>query len=68
VIKSWRNASMAEQQRYYEAVQHRVLLSGDVFEGPRAFAEKRRPAYRNGWPTPTNPPMEAIRDDKTVTA
>jgi enoyl-CoA hydratase/carnithine racemase len=68
VIKSWRNASMAEQQRYYEAVQHRVLLSGDVFEGPRAFAEKRRPAYRNGWPTPTNLPVEAIRDDKTVTA
>jgi enoyl-CoA hydratase/carnithine racemase len=68
VIKSWRNASMAEQQRYYEAVQHRVLLSGDVFEGPRAFAEKRRPVYRNGWPTPTSLPMEAIRDDKTITA
>jgi enoyl-CoA hydratase/carnithine racemase len=61
VIKSWRNALMAEQQRYYEAVQHRVLLSGDVFEGPRAFAEKRHPVYRNAWPTPTSSPMEAIR-------
>jgi enoyl-CoA hydratase/carnithine racemase len=68
VIKSWRNALMAEQQRYYEAVQHRVLLSGDVFEGPRAFAENRRPVYRNAWPTPTNSPMEAIPDDKPVTA
>jgi enoyl-CoA hydratase/carnithine racemase len=51
VIRFWRNALLAEQQRYYEAVQHRVLLAGDVFEGPRAFAEKRPPVFRQAWPT-----------------
>jgi enoyl-CoA hydratase/carnithine racemase len=50
VLKFWRNALMAEQQRYYEAVQHRVLLSGDVFEGPKAFAEKRAATFRQAWP------------------
>jgi enoyl-CoA hydratase/carnithine racemase len=52
VLKFWRNALMAEQQRYYEAVVHRVLLSGDMHEGPRAFAEKREPKFRNAWPDP----------------
>jgi enoyl-CoA hydratase/carnithine racemase len=52
VLKFWRNALMAEQQRYYEAVMHRVLLSGDVFEGPKAFAEKREPQFRQAWPNP----------------
>jgi enoyl-CoA hydratase/carnithine racemase len=52
VLKFWRNALMAEQQRYYEAVMHRVLLSGDVFEGPKAFAEKREPHFRQAWPSP----------------
>lgn len=51
VLKFWRNALMAEQQRYYEAVVHRVLLSGDVHEGPRAFAEKREPKFSNKWPS-----------------
>ena len=50
VLKFWRDAMMGEQQRYYQAVMHRVLLSGDVFEGPRAFAEKREPNYRQAWP------------------
>jgi enoyl-CoA hydratase/carnithine racemase len=50
VIRFWRNALLAEQQRYYEAVQHRVLLTGDVFEGPRAFTEKRPPVFRQAWP------------------
>jgi len=50
VLKFWRDALMAEQQRYYQAVIHRVLLSGDVHEGPRAFAEKRDPHFRNAWP------------------
>jgi hypothetical protein len=31
---------------------HRVLLSGDVFEGPRAFAEKREPQFSAGFPDP----------------
>jgi len=52
VLKFWRDALMAEQQRYYEAVIHRVLLSGDIHEGPRAFAEKREPAFSNAWPDP----------------
>jgi enoyl-CoA hydratase/carnithine racemase len=52
VLKFWRNAMMAEQQRYYEAVIHRVLLSGDFLEGPRAFAEKREATFRNQWPDP----------------
>lgn len=51
VLKFWRDALMAEQQRYYEAVVHRVLLSGDVHEGPRAFAEKRAPSFRQAWPS-----------------
>lgn len=51
VIKFWRDAMIAEQQRYYEAVAHRVMLSGDVHEGPRAFAEKREPNFRQGWPS-----------------
>lgn len=51
VLKFWRDALIAEQQRYYEAVVHRVMLSGDVHEGPRAFAEKRDPEFRQAWPS-----------------
>lgn len=51
VLKYWRNLQQAEQQAYYEAVIHRVLLSGDMLEGPRAFAEKREPSFSDGWPT-----------------
>jgi enoyl-CoA hydratase/carnithine racemase len=50
ILKFWRDALIAEQQRYYEAVVHRVMLSGDVHEGPRAFAEKREPKFRQAWP------------------
>ena len=52
VLKFWRDTQMAEQQRYYQAVMHRVLLSGDVFEGTKAFAEKREPNFRQAWPNP----------------
>ncbi len=52
VLKFWRDAMMAEQQRYYEAVLHRVLLSGAFLEGPRAFAEKREPVLDHTWPDP----------------
>jgi enoyl-CoA hydratase/carnithine racemase len=52
IIKYWRDILLAEQQNLYEAVIHRVLLSGDVHEGPRAFAEKRAPTFKNRWPTP----------------
>lgn len=57
VLRHWRDLQLAEQQRYYEAVVHRVLLSGDVFEGPRAFAEKREAMFSDGWPVPI-PPSE----------
>ncbi|UXA06129.1 enoyl-CoA hydratase/isomerase family protein [Mycobacterium sp. SMC-2] len=52
ILKFWRDALIAEQQRYYEAVVHRVMLSGDVHEGPRAFAEKREPKFRQAWLSP----------------
>jgi len=52
IIRFWRDSLMAEQQRYYQAVTHRVLLSGDVFEGPKAFVEKREPSFRSTWPDP----------------
>ena len=52
ILKFWRDALMAEQHRYYQAVVNRVLLSGDVHEGPRAFAEKRQPLFANRWPDP----------------
>jgi enoyl-CoA hydratase/carnithine racemase len=52
IIKFWRDAMLAEQQALYEAVAHRVLLSGDVHEGPRAFSEKRPPRFSNRWPRP----------------
>ncbi|MGL3150377.1 enoyl-CoA hydratase/isomerase family protein [Microbacterium sp. A82] len=52
VLRYWRDAQLAEQQRYYEAVIHRVLLSGDMMEGPRAFTEKRKPQFSDGWPSP----------------
>jgi enoyl-CoA hydratase/carnithine racemase len=52
VLKFWRDAMLAEQQRYYEAVIARVLLSGDFLEGPKAFAQKREPTFSNGWPDP----------------
>lgn len=52
MLRFWRNALMAEQQRYYEAVILRVLLSGEFHVGPWAFAEKREPVFRNAWPDP----------------
>jgi enoyl-CoA hydratase/carnithine racemase len=52
VLRFWRDAMMTEQVRYYQAVMHRVLLSGDVFEGPLAFAERREPQFSPGFPDP----------------
>jgi enoyl-CoA hydratase/carnithine racemase len=55
ILSYWRNLQIAEHQAYYEAVAHRVLLSGDVLEGPRAFAEKRPANFRRGWRTVHDP-------------
>jgi enoyl-CoA hydratase/carnithine racemase len=52
VLNFWRNSLLSEQRAYYESVQQRVLLSGDVFEGLRAFNEKRPAEFRNHFPTP----------------
>lgn len=52
VIKYWRDLMTEEQHRYYDAVVHRVLLSGDMVEGLKAFSEKRDPVFSAGWPDP----------------
>ena len=51
-LKYYRDLQLAEAHRYYEAVVHRVMLAGDLHEGPRSFAEKRSPSFARGWPSP----------------
>lgn len=58
VLRHWRDLQLAEQQRYYESVVHRVLLSGDFLEGPAAFAQKRDAVFSDGWPAPPTFPAE----------
>ena len=41
VLRYWRDLMLSEHYRYYESVAHRVLLSGDMLEGIKAFSEKR---------------------------
>jgi hypothetical protein len=36
-------------------VNQRLMLCDDVLEGPRAFAEKRKPEFSNRWPENTRP-------------
>jgi enoyl-CoA hydratase/carnithine racemase len=52
ILKFWRDLMLREHQHFYESTMHRVLLSGDFHEGPKAFAEKRTPTFKNRWPTP----------------
>ena len=61
VLKCYRDLQLAEAQRYYEAVVHRVLLAGDFREGPRSFAEQRAPSFGRTWPSPFG--GDAGRDD-----
>jgi enoyl-CoA hydratase/carnithine racemase len=51
----WRNLAIQQQVEFYRAVNQRLLLSEDVQEGSRAFAEKRDPVFVNRWPTPGGP-------------
>jgi enoyl-CoA hydratase/carnithine racemase len=51
IIKFWRDAMLAEQHSLYQAMAHRVLLTGDNLEGARAFNEKRPPNFKNRWPS-----------------
>jgi enoyl-CoA hydratase/carnithine racemase len=46
----WRNFAIRESLELYKAVNQRLMLSEDVLEGPRAFAEKREPKFSNRWP------------------
>lgn len=52
IMNFWRDAMLVEQHRYYEAVAHRVFLSGDLAEGVKAFVEKRPPEFSNRWRDP----------------
>jgi enoyl-CoA hydratase/carnithine racemase len=54
-IRYWRDLMLAEQHKNYQAMVHRVLLSGDMMEGFAAFREKREPEFGGGWPEPGNP-------------
>jgi E-phenylitaconyl-CoA hydratase len=49
----WRNLAIRESLDYYQAVNQRLMLCDDVLEGPRAFAEKRKPEFSNRWPENT---------------
>jgi enoyl-CoA hydratase/carnithine racemase len=51
-LRYYRDLQLAEAQRYYEAIAHRVMLAGDLHEGPRSFVEKRSPSFAPGWPSP----------------
>ncbi|KHK90426.1 enoyl-CoA hydratase/isomerase family protein [Novosphingobium malaysiense] len=52
VLRYWRDLMLSEHYRHYEAVAHRVLLSGDMVEGIKAFSEKREARFAGGWPDP----------------
>lgn len=56
ILRHWHDTMLQEHHRYYEAVTHRVLLSGDMHEGPKAFLEKREPRFSDGWPNPLKQP------------
>lgn len=49
----WRNLAIRESLEYYKAINQRLMLCEDIFEGPRAFAEKREPKFTNRWPAQT---------------
>lgn len=56
IARHWYESGLAEQQAFYEAVMHRLLLTGDMLEGPKAFAEQRQPRFSRSWPDPLGGP------------
>jgi enoyl-CoA hydratase/carnithine racemase len=53
VIRHWRDMMLEEQHRFYKAMAHRVLLSGDMIEGIKAFTERRNVDFGPArWPDP----------------
>lgn len=46
VVKAGRGLSLDETWRYAEAFHHAISRTEDMAEGPRAFAEKRKPIWR----------------------
>jgi enoyl-CoA hydratase/carnithine racemase len=46
VLRMWRDQSLEERHRYYEAIVKRVLDVGDMEEGVAAFREKRKPSFK----------------------
>ncbi len=53
VIRHWRDLMLDEHHRYYTAMIHRVLLSGDMIEGIKAFTERRPISFGPAsWPDP----------------
>jgi enoyl-CoA hydratase/carnithine racemase len=52
VVRFWQEFAMRETFEHFSAVNRLLMLSDDVREGPRAFAEKRAPQFSNRWPLP----------------
>ena len=46
VVKAGRSLGIAETARYAEMFHHAISTTDDMLEGPRAFAEKRRPSWK----------------------
>lgn len=50
VMSTHRDALLRESVVLYEELMARVVLTPDIVEGVRAFAEKRTPVFQNLWP------------------
>jgi enoyl-CoA hydratase/carnithine racemase len=55
VVRYWRDKMLNEQHQFYQQVMGRVFESGDMEEGLKAFAEKRKPNFTSPWPKPAKP-------------
>jgi enoyl-CoA hydratase/carnithine racemase len=50
VIRNWQDKGLDDHDRFYRQIIQRVIGSGDLVEGLRAFVEKRSPEYSMNWP------------------